>query len=235
MPNTARHHFDEDIQRAEALHGHADGLPGRLATDTRSAAIAMAVGAMDAYLCDAYVDCLTSVLRAYRNGAWSGDLPAFYFNQQLPAGEVLDTSRASRPQWGIRMAARRVMEKDNMLSITRVKDHFNPILPTGEKIWADFLPRLLALGYKRLTGPRTQAEIDALQGDQKNAAVNKAISTVMQRLGGIIQIRHDWVHNCGRPKVAITAYTSGEAAARLADVRAFVDALDDHLEDHRLA
>jgi hypothetical protein len=235
MPDTARRHFDEDIQRSLALHAQAQQLAGRLGTDVRSGAIAMAVGGMDAYLCDAYVECLTSVLRAYRNGAWTGDLPGFYAKQQLPAGEVLDTSRTQRPQWGIRMAARSVMEKDNMLSIGRVKDHFNPILPGTQKIWVHFLPRLLDHGLRRLTGPRSENDINALQGDAKTAAVNKAIATVKGRLGSIIQVRHDWIHNCGRPKLAITTWTHGEAAARIRDIRIFVDALDDHLEQHRLA
>ena len=134
--HTARRHFDDDIGRASALLVQASKLHNggatRLATDIRSASVAMAVGAMDAYLCDKYVDCLTSVLREYRTGSWPGNLPRFYAKQQLPAGEVLDTSRAARPNWAIRMAARSVMEKDNMLSISRVKDHFNPILPWPE-------------------------------------------------------------------------------------------------------
>ncbi len=83
MTTTARVHFNEDIQRAEAMLDQAGVLEGagadqRLCQDVRIAAIAFSVGAMDAYLCDKYVDCLTKVLRAYVNGGWLGDLPASY-------------------------------------------------------------------------------------------------------------------------------------------------------------
>ena len=174
VPVTARRYFDDDIGRASALLVQASKLHNggatRLATDFRSASVAMAVGAMDAYLCDKYVDCLTSVLREYRCGSWPGNLPRFYAKQQLPAGEVLDTSRAARPLWAIRMAARSVMEKDNMLSISRIKDHFNPILPSGQKIWVDFLPRLLSHNLQVLTGPLTATQIAALRGAKKNGS-----------------------------------------------------------------
>lgn len=195
----------------------------------------MSVGALDAYLCDAYIECLTSVLRAYFMGNWQGNLPAFYKKQLLPAGELLNNSRMMRPLWSIRMAARRVMEREDMLNISRLNDHFNPILPGGHKIWVDFLPALLAHGRKRLTGPRSAAEIAAVVGHARTAATNRAIDAVKSRLAGIVQIRHDWAHNCGRPKVAIITYTHGEAASRIRDVRDFIQDLDDHLEAHRLA
>ena len=239
MPETARRHFDEDIARAEALaeegwRHESDGHI-RLATDVRSAAIAMSAGALDAYLCDAYVDCLARALRAYFRGEWNGALPAFYAKQRLPAGELLDNSRTIRPLWSIRMAARKVMEREDMLNISRLNDHFNPILPPDQKVWADFLPMLFAHRRKRFTGPLMAEEIAALEGQDRTTAMNTAIAAVKKRLGGIIQIRHDWIHNCGRPRVAIVTYTHGEATARVRDIRDFVEGLDDHLETHRFA
>src|SRR5712691_11115127 len=74
MPQTARRHFDEDILRARALLTEARRVPAArktVAADMRRAAVAFAVGAMDAYLCDAHVDCLTRCLRAYREGRCS--------------------------------------------------------------------------------------------------------------------------------------------------------------------
>ena len=111
MPQTAFKHFEEDMDRAwnllqEARTLERAGRPSALHRDLRHAALAMAVGAMDAYLCDAYVDCLTSVLKAYTRGEWKGSLPGAYYKQPLPAGVVLDTSRQKRPRWALRMAAR---------------------------------------------------------------------------------------------------------------------------------
>lgn len=240
MVTTARNHFDEDIGRAEAMLEQARVLEiaapaDRLHDDVRIAAIAHAVGAMDAYLCDKYVDCLSRVLRAYAQGDWAGQLPTFYKNERLPVGEVLDTSRTARPAWGIRMAARAIMEKDNMLSPSRVDDMFNPVLPVNQKLWSDFIPLMLAHGYKHLTGPRTNAEIKTLAGKDREAATKKAISSLKARLGAIVQIRHDWIHNCGRPKTAIARYSHGEARLRIRDIRLFVETFDDHIEAHRKA
>lgn len=237
---TARRHFDQDILRAEAMLNQAreldrSGGDARLVQDVRIAAVSMAVGAMDAYLCDKYVDCLTKVLRAYASGSWAGDLPAAYRRERLPAGEVLDRSRTARPAWGIRMAARSIMEKDNMLAISRIEDMFNPVLPSGQKLWADFIGQMIAHGRRHLTGSRTNVQIAALSGKAKETATKAAITTLKRRVGEIVQIRHDWVHNCGRPKTAIACYSHGEGRTRVSDVRLLVETLDDHLENHRLA
>jgi len=240
MTTTAGGHFNEDIRRAEAMLDQAKvleraGSDQRLCQDVRIAAIAFSVGAMDAYLRDKYVDCLTKVLRAYVEGVWPGDLPAAYKKERLPAGDVLDTSRKSRPAWGIRMAARSIMERDDLLSISRVEDMFNPVLPSGQKLWADFIGAMLDHGRKHLTGPMTAAEIAALAGKGKEAATKKAIYTLKKRIGAIIQIRHDWIHNCARPKTAIARFTDGEARVRQGDIRLFVETFDDHVEAHRRA
>ena len=100
MPTTAKSHFDEDIGRSLNLLAHAKGLQDggdttQLPPDIRGAAVALAVGALDAYFCDKYVDCLTAALSAYADGTWTGSFPTSYRRKELPAGEVLD---ASRPQ-----------------------------------------------------------------------------------------------------------------------------------------
>lgn len=236
MPTTARIHFDDDIARADLLRIEASRVQtDGLARDIRISGVALAVGALDAYLCDAYVDCLATVLRAYFLGEWKGRLPRYYAKQQLPAGEILDNSRKMRPLWSIRMAARKVMERDDMLSIGRLPDYFNPILPAGQKLWVDFLPRIQGHGYARLSGPRSAAEIAAMAGKAKESATKASIEAIKSRLSAIIQIRHDWIHNCGRPKAAIQPLTDGEARVRIRDIRIFVTELDDHLEAHRRA
>jgi hypothetical protein len=240
MANTARTHFDDDIARVEVLVEHANALESshreeRLYNDIRCSAIAMSVGAMDAYLCDKYVDCLTVVLQNYSRGAWNSDLPPDYANKKLPVGFILDTSRQVRPLWGIRMAVRKLMERENVLSLSKINEMFNPILPDGQKLWADFIPALLSLGRKTLTGPKNASEIGTLSGTAKTQATKKAISSVQLRIKSIAQIRHDWIHNCSRPKNAVKSYTHGEAAGRIRDIRDVVVALDDHIEYYRKA
>jgi hypothetical protein len=63
VPATARSHFDDDIARAWALHQLAvstDGADGPLATDVARTAVAFGVGALDAYLSDAFTDTLAA-------------------------------------------------------------------------------------------------------------------------------------------------------------------------------
>lgn len=239
MASTApRKHFDEDIVRAKGVLSLAkdledSGSDGRLHQDTRWSAVAMAVGAMDAYFCDAYVDCLTSVLRAYTTGYWNGDLPSVYAKRELPAGVVLSSSQKDRPLWAIRMAARKIMERDNMLAISRIEDQFNGILPQSQKIWTSLVEELVSYNYKRFTGT-TESEISKLSGKALGDAKRKAISTLKKRIGDTIQKRHDWVHNCGRPKTAIMTLNHHQAAARIREIDALVVAFDDHIQKHRL-
>jgi hypothetical protein len=62
MPATALQHFDEDIARARAILAHADPLPRTnaaeqlLRSDLLRSGWMFAVGAMDAYFCDACTD-----------------------------------------------------------------------------------------------------------------------------------------------------------------------------------
>src|ERR1700733_10013916 len=198
------------------------GEPERLCRDLRLSSIALAVGALDAYLCDAYVDCLTAVLRAYTQGQWVGALPSAYSKQMLPAGEILKSTRQHRPLWRVRMAARKVMEKDNMLSLSRLEDSFNGILPNNQKLWLDFVPVLAAHNLVRLTR-HVAADLAALAGDALVRAKKQVASAVKMRLGRTIQIRHDWIHNCGRPRSAIHDLTHGQARARIRDIRLFVE------------
>ncbi len=81
MTSTFRRHFDEDISRAESLLVLANGAApvtrkGRRADEIRLSAVAMAVGAMDAYFCDAYVDCLARRLQSFKSGVLG--LPTSY-------------------------------------------------------------------------------------------------------------------------------------------------------------
>ena len=238
MPTTFRTHFNDDITRTENLLARSRamqdaGEPERLYQDIRLSSVALAVGALDAYLCDAYVDCLTAVLRAYTQGQWVGALPSAYSKQLLPAGEILKSTRQHRPLWRVRMAARKVMEKDNMLSLSRLEDHFNGILPNNQKLWLDFVSVLAAHNCVRLTR-HVAADLAALAGDALVQAKKQVVSAVKARLTSTIQIRHDWIHNCGRPKNAIYDLTHGQARARIRDIRLFIEDLDNHLDSHRV-
>jgi hypothetical protein len=239
MPITAKKHFDDDINRAWNIYKNAQqqlsaqGSDIKLCNDLMLSAVAMSVGAMDAYLCDAYVDCLSSALRAYAQGKWPGSFPGGYKKQLLPAGEVLNSARANRPLWSIRMAARKVMERENILSISKIDDLFNPILPTGKKLWHDFIASLIAHNRIRFT-QHTQTTISSLKGKNLDDAKKKAVTTLKSRVAYIVQLRHDWIHNCSRPKSSITKLTKLKALSAIRDIHTLIDELDKHIENNRI-
>jgi hypothetical protein len=68
---TFRKQFGEDISRAFHVQVHVASLAGPeafLAQDLLRSAVVIAVGAMDAYLCDFYIDLLSSSTQALSDG-----------------------------------------------------------------------------------------------------------------------------------------------------------------------
>jgi hypothetical protein len=236
MTTTFRRHFDEDIMRVESLLALANGAApairkGNRADDIRLAAVAMAVGAMDAYFCDAYVDCLAKRLQSFKSGVL--DLPESYGRRNLPTAALLSPPQNLRPNWSLRMAARNVMERENVLDLDRVTELFNPILPKGERLWSNVMDRIIDRDWRRLTGI-SKKDYRALPGRDQLNARKTAVGVMKGRVGETIQFRHDWIHNCGRPKIAIQRLTSGQAKARVREVRAVIEGVDEHLMTHRV-
>lgn len=233
MPATARSHFDDDIARAWGMHALAvtsasTDVP--LGTDVARTAVAFGVGALDAYLCDAFTDSLARCLKhCRRNGS---QVPSGYARLALPLGPLL-ADYPVRSNWGLRMAARALMERGNLLQLSRLKELLNPALPAGHRLWTDMVDDYIALDRKRLTGIR-RAPYGALTGAAKSKAPAKASAAVMRRMGEIVQRRHDIVHNCDRPKTAKQPLTLSKAAKMITDIQDFVTILDDHLDAHRL-
>jgi hypothetical protein len=238
MPRTARSHFNQDISRAYSIHRQGTVMGKRpadpvLKNDLLLASAAMSIGALDAYLCDAFVDCLTAALRAYRDGTWVGKFPSGYAKQNLPAG-ILLARKASRPNWAIRMASRHLMERQNILSISRLDELFNPILPASQKLWGAFIVTLIAHNRVRLT-KHTSSTITGLTGNPLDDAKKEAVAAVKKRFASIIQDRHDWIHNCSRPRSAIKQTNATAAKRVIDDVKLLITALDDHIQLYRRA
>lgn len=236
MQSTFRKHFEDDIARAESLLAlAADSSPAmrteELQRDVRLSAVAMAVGAMDAYFCDAYVDCLAARLTSYKVSG--RELPDSYANRKLPTAALLRPGQEFRPNWALRMAARDVMERENVLDMDNAKGLFNPVLPKGMTLWADVMEPVIKLNWKRLTGS-TWADYSSLESDKARAgARSEAAKKMKERLKSTIQYRHDWIHNCGRPKQAVASLTKGAASQRVGEIREIVRIVDDHLMTNR--
>ena len=118
MPITALQHFTEDIARAVAILAYADPLPRtnaeeqRLRSDLLRGAWMFAVGAMDAYFCDACTDVVAATASS-KSRQPSITLPDSAYDIKIPIRAVLE--QYDNANWRWRMAARKMMERENVL------------------------------------------------------------------------------------------------------------------------
>lgn len=236
MPATAFAHFQEDISRARAILNHANPLPTGTATesllrsDLLRSSWMFAVGALDAYFCDAYSDVVASTLCSKSRQA-SAVLPDFFTKIMIPVRAVL-ADYAERENWRWRMAARRMMEQENVLKLDTIQGLFKPFFPPDRRF---FKPYLLdawithADADKRVFGIRG-ADFAALNDGDKNAARSRALDKMEGRFSDIIQRRHDCIHNCDRPRMAPQPLSTGSTVLKvIQDVDFFVRRCNEHI------
>jgi hypothetical protein len=203
---TAKRHFDEDVARARALLAHARTLAAdTLQDDILRASWMMAVGASDAYFSDAYGDLLARTLRA------KGIQPEVRFpdrlnNLRIPVIAVL---RDGHEGWRWRMAARELIEDENVLSLEKIKKLFNHFFRDGHKILnIDTIEELiLHRDAKRRMFGITATNYRALTAADKNKAKKAAVKHMEDHFEVLFQRRHDCIHNCDRPRLALQGIT----------------------------
>jgi hypothetical protein len=219
---TPKRHFDEDLARARELLAHARSLaPGVLQDDVLRAAWMMAVGASDAYFSDAYGDLLARTLRAKQLEP-AVAIPDRLNNLKVPVIAIL---RDANSGWRWRMAARELIEEENVLSLEKVKKLFNHFFRDGHKILntdtiANFITHrdaksrtfgITGTRYRRLT---TSAD--------QNRAKKAAVGHMQDHFEEIFQRRHDCIHNCDRPKIALQGISPEHAGKAIEDIHFLV-------------
>jgi hypothetical protein len=140
VPVTALRHFDEDIERAKSIRDFARqivaGSDELLEGDLYRSAWMFAVGALDAYFCDAYTDVLARLLRA-KTAEPSIAVPALT-GVLIPIEVVLD-SRSLRENWKWRMSARDLMSDKNILDIKVAKSYLNKMVDGPKLVEKDLI------------------------------------------------------------------------------------------------
>jgi hypothetical protein len=135
VPGTALGHFQQDIGRARAIVAHADPLPQGTAAqqllrgDLLRSAWMFGVGALDAYFCDAYTDIVAATIIAKSRHAVLV-LLEFFHDIRFPVRAILEPY-ANNLNWRWRMAARKMMERENVLSLATIWTLFNKFFRTG--------------------------------------------------------------------------------------------------------
>jgi len=172
-----------------------------LRSDLLRSAWMFAIGAMDAYFCDAYTDMVAAtIISKSRHPA--ANLPDFFYEIRFPVRAILEPY-AINENWRWRMAARKMMERENVLSLATVQTLFNKFFRPGRRFFRDRLPDWIVHpdAKKRLFGI-TRSAFNALAPNQRGQAVQQAQEQMADRYRDLFQRRHDCIHNCDRPKVS---------------------------------
>lgn len=242
MPSRALRHFEEDIDRVSALLDHATSLPEGLPSeqllrdDVLRSAWVLAVGAMDAYFCDAYADLVAATMITAQRQGQAGSSPVLTDKIRalaLPVATFFE-SYVQRDNWKWRMAAREMISRSNFLSVFKqVDDTLNLFLPAAGRLFkGDSLGPWLSHSEAtaRLMGT-SRRTYRALTEAKKQQARTKAVRRLKGRLGAIVQRRHDCVHNCDRPDVAPQPIRGAQMVRQaVIDTEFFVHRSDEQIE-----
>jgi hypothetical protein len=214
---TARQHFDEDIDRARNLVTHANSITeDTLRGDILRSAWMMAVGACDAYFSDAYGDLISRALRA-KDLQQQIEIPERLGNLRIPAIAVI---RQATDGWRWRMAARELIEDENVLSTDKIRSLFKQFCSEGNKPLnqESIESWILHRDSRRRLFGITSSEYRRLNNRDKADARKKAVDQCLQRFAAIFQRRHDCIHNCDRPKAAIQEISDGMVRKAIQDI-----------------
>lgn len=235
MPTTALNHFQQDTRRARAIVSHAAQLPTAtsperlLRSDLLRSGWMFAVGALDAYFCDAYTDIVAAAIIS-KNRYPALALPEFFYDIRFPVRAILEPY-SNNVNWRWRMAARKMMERENVLRLDTIHGLFNKFFRKGQKLFRDVLPAwIVHPAARRHVFGITAARFNALNPAGKNAATGMALETMESRFRTIFQRRHDCIHNCDRPRVSPQPLAVADIVFKvIADIEFLVLRCDKHI------
>ncbi len=235
MPATAIQHFKQDVSRARAIVAHAFILPigtaaeQLLRSDLLRAAWMFAIGALDAYFCDAYTDLVAATVSSKSRQPGIA-LPEVFYEIKFPVRAILE--EYDNPNWRWRMAARKMMERENVLSLSTIQELFNKFLRQDKRFFkASVLEGWIchADAKVRLFGIRRAAYL-SLGNQDKEQACKQAREKLEGRFKDLFQRRHDCIHNCDRPRVSPQPLsTPGTVLKVIEDVEFLVRRSEEHI------
>lgn len=234
MPATALQHFTEDIARARAILTHADPLPHAtpaqrlLRSDLLRSSWMFAVGALDAYFCDAYTDIIAATASS-KTRQPAIMLPEWVYEVKFPLRAILE--EYDNVNWRWRMAARKMMERETVISLAAVQTLFNKFFRRGRKFFRDQLDAWMSRpdAKIRLFGV-SRVDYVAMTDPDKHTAREAAIDQFEERFRTIFQRRNDCIHNCDRPRMSPQPLDKGGTVLKvIQDVEFLVSRSDEHI------
>ena len=234
MPATALQHFQEDIARTKAIVTHAGLLPiandaeQRLRSDLLRSAWMFAVGALDAYYSDAYTD-IVAATAGSKSRQPEITLPEWVYDIKFPLRAVLE--EYDNTNWRWRMAARKMMERENVISLSAIQTLFNKFFRKGHKFFRDLFDSWISRPNSkiRLFGV-SLVDYLAMSDADKHQARENASDQLEDRFRAIFQRRHDCIHNCDRPRMSPQPLDKpGTVLKVIQDVEFLVSQSDEHI------
>lgn len=234
VPATALQHFQEDVLRARAIVTHADPLPCTnaaeqlLRSDLLRSAWMFAVGALDAYYCDAYTD-IVAATAGSKSRQPEITLPEWVYDIKFPLRAVLE--EYDNANWRWRMAARKMMERENVISLPAIQTLFNKFFRKGHRFFRDLLDAWISRPDSkiRLFGISRVDYVTMIDADKHQAREN-ASDQLEDRFRAIFQRRHDCIHNCDRPRMSPQPLDKGGTVLKvIQDVEFLVNRSDEHI------
>ena len=147
---------------------HADPLPRTnaaeqlLRSDLLRSAWMFAVGAMDAYFCDAYTD-VVAATASWKSRQPAIVLPEWAYDIKIPIRAVLEEYDYANWRW--RMAARKMMERENVISLSAIQTLFNKFFRKGHRFFRDLLDAWISRPDSEDLG--VSASPGSLPGDER--------------------------------------------------------------------
>ena len=118
-----------------------------LRSDLLRSAWMFAVGALDAYFCDAYTDVVAATASS-KSRQPAIILPEWVYDIKIPIRAVLEDYDNSNWRW--RMAARKMMERENVMSLPAIQTLFNKFFRTGQRFFLDLLDNWMSRADSRI-------------------------------------------------------------------------------------
>lgn len=187
------------------------------------------VGALDAYFCDAYTDVVAATASS-KSRQPAITLPDWVYDIKLPLRAILEDY--DNENWRWRMAARKMMERETVISLSAMPQLFNKFFRKGHKFFRDLLDVWMSRADAkiRLFGV-SRVDYLAMNDAEKNNARNKiGIEQFEDRFRAIFQRRHDCIHNCDRPRMSPQPLDKGGTVLKvIQDVEYLVNRSDEHI------
>jgi hypothetical protein len=187
-----------------------------------------AVGALDAYFCDAYTDIIAATASS-KSRQPAIILPEWFYDIKFPLRAILE--KYDNENWRWRMAARKMMERENVISLKAVQDLFNKFFRNDHKFFREQLDAWMSRqdAKIRLFGV-SRADYLAMTDSDKRNARDAAMDQFKERFRVIFQRRHDCIHNCDRPRVSPQPLERGGTVLKVTlDIEFLVNRCDEHI------